>query len=378
MQDSKHNGGQRSTFVIAAGGTGGHFYPALSVARACAARGHKIYFIIGGQHAAEHQKLALDDGFEAVINDTPRLPRNPWQAVEFPWFFTAAWLQARRKLKSVKPAAVLGMGSFAAAPVCAAAISLRIPLFLHEGNAVLGTANRVFARWAERVAISLPLKSRLAKQIPVVETGLPLRTDIINAAKQPLPKTAARQKYVLAPDKPVLLIFGGSQGAAYLNELMLDAITQLTDAKDWLQVIHLTGNDADQATIKKVYEGHQFSAVIQGREENMQDCYAAADLVLCRAGAATIAELALFGLPAILVPLPSAAKKHQDANAATLAARQAAFVLDQQPGAASYFVTLIKAWQQNDAPWQKRGRNIRKFAHPNAAEQIADLLAQVA
>ena len=377
MHDSKNNDDQRSTFVIAAGGTGGHFYPALSVARACAARGHKIYFIIGGQHAAEHQKLALDNGFEASINNTPRLPRNPWQAVEFPWFFASAWFQAHRKLKSIKPAAVLGMGSFAAAPVCAAAISSKIPLFLHEGNAVLGTANRLFARWAQRVAISLPLKSSVSKRIRVLETGLPLRADIIKAAKQPPQKTGARQKYGLAPDKPVVLIFGGSQGAAYLNELMLDAITQLTDAKDWLQVIHLTGNDADQAAIRKVYEDNHLPAFVQGREENMQDCYAAADLVLCRAGAATIAELALFGLPAILVPLPSAAKKHQDANAATVAARQAAFVLDQQPGAASYFVTLIKAWRQNDAPWQKRGQNIRAFAHPNAAEKIADLLAQV-
>ncbi|MFO7820528.1 MAG: UDP-N-acetylglucosamine--N-acetylmuramyl-(pentapeptide) pyrophosphoryl-undecaprenol N-acetylglucosamine transferase [Lentisphaeria bacterium] len=372
---------ENMTFVIAAGGTGGHFYPALAIARACRQRGHRVLFAVGGQHAQEHEQLARENNFAAFTIDTPRLPRSPWQAISFLGSFARAWLGMRRKLKSIKPQALLGMGSFAAAPACAAAVSLRIPLALHEGNAVLGTANRLWARGSRAIALSLPIKTGLpAARCTCTEiTGLPLRPALLQEAKRDkkTSKSQALKKYGLVDNKPVLLIFGGSQGAVYLNELMLNILPELGDSVHALQIIHLSGSQPATEKLQDAYDQHGIGAVVLSREAAIQDCYAAADLVLCRAGAATISELALFELPAILVPLPSAARDHQAKNAKLLETEKAASVLPQGPDAAATAARMLKKWLNTPRACDERRRNIRQFAHPDAANQVADLLERL-
>ena len=160
----------------------------------------------------------------------------------------------------------------------------------------------------------------------------------------------------------------------FRSELLPEAVMQMESGRSRFQIIHLTGSADTVAPLKQAYAGHGITAAVLEREAAMEDCYAAADLVLCRAGAATIAELALYGLPAILVPLPTAAKAHQSINALTLAEEEAAIILDQAPGAAACLAALLDSWIKEPGRWEPRAQAIRRFAHPKAATEVCTLL----
>ena len=319
------------TIAIACGGTGGHVFPGLAIGGELHKRGHRVLAMLSGQHVEEHAEGAEAFGIESLSVPSVRLPTC---TLGLPWFglrlLTCGW-RARRLLRLSGCNAVLGMGSFAAAPVCLGAVLSRTPLFLHEGNAIIGRANRLFARHARALAISLPLAGGQGVRCRVVTTGLPVRRAIAEAhERRGQPTEDDFRRWGLSMARETLLVFGGSQGAEAINNAVPPALGELGVHRP-LQVIHLTGVGHAEP-VREAYRRLGVPAYVSEGERAMDALYLLADAVICRAGASTLAELALLGKRAILIPLPSAADDHQSANAAVFVASFPAAHI-QQPDA---------------------------------------------
>ena len=309
-----------------------------------------------------------------MADDALRLPNSLGTALCFPWRFARAFLAARRTLGRLKPEIVLGMGSFASVPVGLAACTLRIPLVLHEGNAVTGRANRFLSRWARRLAASFAEQAdKRPVRCPVTVTGFPVRPERVKAAAAATtsPSTVYLAAHKLAAGSPTLLVFGGSQGARFINALLAETLAQLPeDARHQLQLIHLTGQE-DNASLREHYERRGIQAAVKKSEGDMAAAYRAATLVICRAGSSTISELALFAVPAVLIPLPSAADDHQSANARIAARNDAAILLPQPQATPDQLREIIMAWLADPAAAAARGQRLRDaMARPHAAAEV--------
>lgn len=361
--------------ALACGGTGGHFFPALAIAREFRNQGGAVTFFVSGQHVAEHRRLAGEAGFPAVELSSVRLPRGAAEVALFPFRLLVARHQARRALVANKPDLLLGMGSFATVPAALAAKALRIPIVLHEGNTKTGKANRFLARFAKLLMTSFPEQAdRLP--CPTVHTGFPLRESLIAAANAP----ATPREYLLAhgldESLPVLLVFGGSQGARFINQLLAEtAATLAPEPRRRLQVLHFTGQ-ADNRELLSAYHRAGLSAAVKSSETDMAAAYQAASLVVSRAGAATISELALFAKPAVLIPLPTAADDHQTANARCVTAQSAALLFPQDtPAPPQAMATVLETWLAKPTMFEMCGQKLRRFANPDAAARaVAELL----
>jgi len=358
--------------AIASGGTGGHFYPTLAIARELVARGALPALLVAGHHAREQIELASRQGLGASQVPAFRLPDGPVSALAFPFRTWSAVRAARRQLREMMPDLLLGMGSFAAVPACLAARLEGIPLVLHEGNAWMGRANRFTSRWAIEAALSLPLDEGCRVRCPTVRTGMPLRDPLVKAAAAPdWPETFAAGAG-LSRDRKTLLVFGGSQGARFINETVPQAVCGLGDAHLRLQVIHLTGTDAN-GPIAAAYRQAGVHAHVRRADPDIQNAYLSADLVICRAGASSLCELALFGKPAILIPLPTAAEDHQTANARVAAARGAALHMPQAQATPASLAARLQDWLAGGPSFAALATAIRQLAVPDAAAQVAEL-----
>ncbi len=363
--------------VIACGGTGGHFYPTLAIARESSKRGGKVTLLVSGKHAAEQQKIAESFGFTACETQAVRLPNGLLHVLTFPFQLCICILRARRILRALQPDILLGMGSFAAVPACLALSRKELPLVLHEGNAFMGKANRCLTWKASAIALSLPLRypGQLKGKYSVT-VGMPLREAIVDGAKRMSAREACLSEYGLCPGRRTILVFGGSQGARFINELIVKTLPCLHEAADKLQFIHLTGSDDNQETMK-AYQQAGIPALVQRGEPNIENCYLAADLVICRAGASSICELALFGKPLLLIPLPTAADDHQRINAEMLQQNAAARIFTQSNASPENLLQELTHWLEQPQEWTSMGKKLLSFAHPAAASAMVDLLQQV-
>lgn len=358
--------------AIASGGTGGHFYPTLAIARELSRRGADPAILVAGRHASEQLQLAAREGFPAQILPAFQLPSGVGSGLAFPFRTAGAVCKARRLLRELSPGLLLGMGSFAAVPACAAAVWARVPLVLHEGNAWMGRANRWFSRWAVEAGLSLPLVEGCRVRCPTVRTGMPLREALVKAAAAPGWPDAYAAEAGLAPDRQTLLVFGGSQGARFINETLRAAVPLLGEGRRRLQVIHLTGSDENEP-LQAAYRDAGVPACVRRSEANIQNAYLAAGLVVCRAGASSLCELALFGKAAILIPLPTAAEDHQSANARVAAALGGAVHLPQAEAAPERLAELVRRWLGGDSLFASLAAGIRQLAIPDGAARMADL-----
>ncbi len=362
--------------AIACGGTGGHFYPALAIAREHRRLGGLVTFLVAGHHAEEHLQMAAAEDFPAVKMEACRLPGDFSRLCKFPVQFFRANILARKTLRMLRPHVVLGMGSFAAAPACFAAVLTKTPLVLHEGNSLPGRANRLMSRFAEFMACSLPITETAGIHCKTIETGLPLRQSLLDAAESPDSSKKTGCFDALEADKTTVLVFGGSQGAEFLNHQVQETLSYLMKCNDDLQFIHLTGQ-ANNDELVEAYKRAGIRAVVQTSEKQMEICYQKSDLVICRAGAATISELALFKKPAILIPLPSAAENHQSINAQMVHKRSAACFLPQHEAAPQILSSLIQDRIEHPEIWNGYAENIGKLARPAAAVEIVNLIQQI-
>lgn len=310
--------------VIACGGTGGHFYPGFALAQELRSRGWQTLFLVKKEDLARPALEQAD--FPYAELDMVALPRslNPFAHTAFLLRSVRSLALASRIMKDFRPDAVIGTGSYVAFPAALAARLAGVPVYLHESNAKFGLGNCLAGFFCRKAALGLPVKNNLFAGRSVL-SGTPIREAFRNMPA----RAAARRALGLDPDKFTALVFGGSQGARRLNAAFISAAKAL---KGDLQAVHLTGAGNFEA-VKSAYAGAGLGAA-QGLEvydyrEDMPALYAAADLVVSRAGASTVAELIQLKKPAILVPLPSSAGGHQKANALALSGTGAALCLEE-------------------------------------------------
>lgn len=313
---------RRSWFVLAGGGTGGHLYPGLVVAETLRALQPGLDVSVFGTSRPIDRKLVGPRGFELVEQEVKSWPRRPWQIPRFLWAWHRSVRRVRRRFKERRPALVLGLGGYSAAPAVVEAARMGVPTALFNPDAGPGRANRKLAGRVDLIFTQWRETAEDFDRSPKVRcTGCPIRPEFARVKRQ-----EAIRALKLDPDKKTLLITGASQGAWSINA----AVTQLLDlwqmAIDW-QLIHLTGN-ADFEGCRQQYREAGVNALTAAFTEHMPACMAAADLVISRAGASTLAEIMAMGVPSILMPYPFDRARHQLANARILAENHAAVIVD--------------------------------------------------
>ncbi len=352
--------------VIMAGGTGGHVFPALAVARELGERGIPVVWM--GTRRGLEARLVPAAGIPMEwVGVSGLRGRGLSRLVSAPWMLGRAMLQCLGILRRLRPRLVLGMGGFASGPGGLVARVLGIPLVVHEQNAVAGMTNRHLARVAQRVLEAFP--GSFPPALGAVETGNPVRASI---AALPPPDTR------LVPQRlpPRLLVLGGSQGALALNRLVPEALGLMARERR-PEVWHQAGG----RMLDSAAEAYR-SAGVEGRLEpfidDMAAAYGWADLVVCRAGALTVAELAAAGVGAILVPYPHAVDDHQHANGRFLEAGGAARLLSQAGLEAPALAALLDELLGDRQTLMSMARAARRLARPDAARQVAKLALEVA
>lgn len=305
--------------LLAAGGTGGHLFPGIAVAEA-AQREVQAEVLFVGTASGMEKDVIPRLGFALRLIPAEQLRgRNWWGMAHALWAALRGVGAARRVVREFAPDLIFSIGGYASGPTVLIGWARRVPCILLEPNAVPGLTNRLLGRLATKICVGFPRTARFFAAHKAVYTGNPVRWSA------PLPAAPHAQS-----EKFTVLIFGGSAGARRLNRALPQALALLDTDKDTLRIIHQTGK-ADWAEVNETYAKLGVQAEVVPFIDNMQEVYAAADLVVCRAGANTVAELATMGKPAILIPYPYAADDHQRANAEVLVQAGAArMVLDAE------------------------------------------------
>lgn len=295
--------------VIAAGGTGGHLYPAQALAQQLRSQSHRrdVLFVSGGLGTNPYFDRREFSFCEIV--KAPLISKNIGKSLKGLFNLLKGIKQSVAILKRYRPHVVVGFGSFYTVPVLLAARWLKIPIILHEANSIPGRANKWLAPLATHVGIHFPTTAPYFKN-KSVEVGLPLREGYRLSA---VSKEEALAYYGFCRDRRTLLICGGSQGARTINEIMTHCLSVIQKLE--LQVIHLTGDQNMASTLTSLYAFHQIPAVVKSFENQMQMAWRAAEGFLGRVGASTIAESIEFEVPALLIPFPQATDSHQEKNA---------------------------------------------------------------
>ena len=350
-------------WIIAGGGTGGHVTPALALGEAIAERGEQVAFI--GSEQGLESKWVPEAGFELIALPSQQVMGRGLGGRATGLIRTLMQVgRARRALRRFDAHLVISVGGFAAMPAALAAWTTRTPLVLVEPNAIPGRVNRLTARGARRIFVAFSAAAaQLSGQADrVVESGVPLRQALVKA----FAATPPRQR----PHQPLrLLIFGGSQGARQLNDAMIELSDSLSERP--LHIFHQTG-EADRERVAAAYAAAGIEAEVVAFEPNMPQRYAWADLALARAGALTVTELAMAGLPALLVPYPFAADDHQAANAASLEAAGAGLCLESRPLQIPALRTALFALTDDPDRLVTMSHAARSLAKPDAAQQIIE------
>lgn len=346
--------------LIMAGGTGGHVYPALAIAQELTARSQPVVWL-GARGGMEARVTASHDLTMDALDVSALRGRGALNWVIGPLKAMRAVWQALAIIRRRNPCVVLGMGGFVSGPGGLAAWLTRRPLIVHEQNAVAGLTNRLLARFARVVLCAFPGSFSASKKARVV--GNPVRNDIAS-----LPAPALRFANRNGPLR--LLVLGGSLGAKSLNEQVPAMLASL--AADQLpEVWHQCGERTEEAC-RAAYRTHGVQARISAFIDDMPDAYGWADLVICRAGALTLAELAAAGLAAVLVPYPYAVDDHQTANAQVLVDAGAAICIGDDLLSAETLREGLTTLGRNRESLQKRAEQALRAHNPQAVTDIAD------
>ena len=342
--------------VIMAGGTGGHVFPGLAVAHRLQADDWQVHWL--GTPDRMEAELVPAHGFPIeFINIRGLRNHGLVRKLLAPFQIIKAILQALVILRRIKPDVVLGMGGYAAGPGGVAAKLLGIPLVLHEQNAAAGLTNRLLAKIASRILMGFEGAFPLTERSRVV--GNPVRDEFLQLAQQPL-------KHYQAGAVLKILIVGGSLGARALNQVVPNALAKLNK----VEIRHQSGKgNASQVT--DLYQSLGVTTVtVSEFISDMSAAYDWADLLICRAGALTVAEVAAAGIPAVFIPLPHAVDDHQTRNAESLTSRGAAVLMPQKEMTADKLAALIAQWQSDPRQLQKMAQLSRAAAILNATDRV--------
>src|SRR5215213_3571802 len=345
--------------LIAAGGTGGHIYPGIAVAKEIMRRDAEASVRFVGTARGLETKLVPDNGFELSTIDSAGLKNVGFVGkIKGLLILPKSFLDARRILNQFKPEVVVGAGGYVAGPVLMMASLMRIPTLVMDSNALPGFTNRRLAAFVTKAALTFDEALPFFGKKGVV-TGNPVRKEFFEIEPKP------------RGERINLLIFGGSQGARAINNAMGEALAHLPGAK--LRITHQTG-ESDFEKIKEVYSRSEKEADVRAFISNMVDEFAKADLVICRAGATTCAELSAAGKAAIMVPLPTAADEHQRKNAEALQTAGAARMILQKDLTGESLANEILDLINSPAKISAMETATKKLARKDAAEVTVDLI----
>jgi UDP-N-acetylglucosamine--N-acetylmuramyl-(pentapeptide) pyrophosphoryl-undecaprenol N-acetylglucosamine transferase len=348
--------------IIAGGGTGGHVIPAIAIARELQAQYRAEILFVGTPRGIEN-RLVPAAGFPLKLVQVGAL-KNVSVRTRLKTMFDLprAVLASLKIFREFRPNVVIGVGGYASSPAMLAAVLRRVPSVAFEPNVVPGFANRAVARFVTAAAVHFEETGRYFRNAKV--TGVPVRREFFA-----IPQSNH-------PGHRVLLITGGSQGAKALNDATVQMLPQLKEAFPELLVIHQTGA-RDLEAVRAAYERAGMKAEVSAFIDDMPAAFARADLLLCRSGASTVAEISAAGKPAVFVPFPHAADDHQLRNAEALAHRGAAVVIQQKDLTSERLFSTIKELLSG-ARLAGMAESSRKLSHPEASREIGSMAARAA
>ena len=357
----------RPFVAIACGGTGGHVFPGLAVARQLTRRECRVAVLISPKQV-DQEAVREASGMEVVVLPAIGLKRG--REMEFLRGFGRSYRTASQFFDKRRPDAVLAMGGFTSAPPVLAGKRLGARTFLHESNTIPGRANRWLSWVVNRACVGFPCAAKRLHNRAVRVTGTPVRPEF-----QTLDATECRNALGLDPAKPVVLVMGGSQGASGINELVLQALPVITKISPDLQWFHLTGPQ-DEQKVRAAYASAGVRAQSHAFFNRMELALGAATAAVSRAGASSLAEYAAMRVPAVLIPYPEATDNHQFFNARAYSETGAARLLEQKDASPERFVQSLLDLIQ-EGPARKRIQTALQAWHaPNAAEQITQSILE--
>jgi UDP-N-acetylglucosamine--N-acetylmuramyl-(pentapeptide) pyrophosphoryl-undecaprenol N-acetylglucosamine transferase len=353
--------------VMAGGGTGGHLFPALALADEFRKRDPDIEITFIGGIGGLEEKIVPKYGYPIKLLSVEGVKRKRGiTRVRALAKAAGSTLKAAGMLRSIRPDGVIGSGSYSSAPVVTAAKLMGIKTAILEQNALPGFTNKVLGKVVDRVYVAFDEARPFFPAGRTVLAGNPVRREILDAAAQ------KREK----GDKFSILVFGGSQGATAINAAFLDSTEYLTDIWGGLRVVHQTGNDGYEAA-KASYKRKDLKVEVLKFIDDMAKAYSGADLVVCRAGATTIAEVTVMGLASIFIPYPFAADDHQTVNARSLTDRGAGVLIEQDKLTGSTLAGAIRKFYGDRALLATVREKTRSAGRPNASGMIIDNFMKV-
>lgn len=360
-------------FLISGGGTGGHIFPAVSIANEIRRRypEAKILFV-GAENRMEMEKVPAAGyeikGLPVCGFDRKNLLKNVRVLVKL----YQSMRMAKKILRDFAPDIAIGVGGYASGPMLKEAQKRGIPTLIQEQNSYAGVTNKLLAKGAAAICVAYEGMERFFPAAKIVMTGNPVRRNLLLCTTDP---ADARRAFNLDPDRRTILVVGGSLGARTVNESIIAALPDIAAAND-VQVIWQTGKYYDESTRKALEASPAKNVVRMPFISNMDVAYRAADLVVSRAGASSISELQLLGKPSILVPSPNVAEDHQTKNALALANRNAAIMVRDVESVEKLDSTML-ATVHDDALLASLGENVAKMALRNADERIVDCVMEI-
>jgi UDP-N-acetylglucosamine--N-acetylmuramyl-(pentapeptide) pyrophosphoryl-undecaprenol N-acetylglucosamine transferase len=350
--------------IIAGGGTGGHVIPALAIAQQLKKQFNAVVVFIGTARGIE-TRLVPQAGFPLELIQVGALKNVSLMTRAKTMFdLPRAIAASSRMLSEFNPEVVIGVGGYASGPAMVAAIRRRLPTLAFEPNVVPGFANRMIARWVSAAAVHFEETCRYFPRCKV--TGVPVRSAFFSIP----PKIGGT---------PTLLVFGGSQGARAINQAMTtpESLAGLRAKVPGVYIIHQTGQ-RDYDRVLAAYQQSGISGEVHRFIDDMPGTFGRADLLVCRSGASTVAEITAAGKPAIFVPFPAAADDHQNVNARALERAGAAIVVEESNLGAAYLVDTIAALIGDGGRLHSMSAAAKSLAHPKAVEEIAEMVRGLA
>lgn len=362
---TQNRNGSANLIVLAAGGTGGHMFPADALAKELLDQGYRVALISDKRGVAYGGTLSVVESY--TVKAKGIAGRGLLGRIKGLVALGVGFFQARKMLTALEPAAVVGFGGYASAPTVAAALNLNIPTVIHEQNAVLGRANRLVAKYVNRVCTSFDLARPAPKRAKLVRTGLPVRAAITDVRSQPYVAPAAGE--------PInILILGGSQGARIFSDVVPEAIKLLPD--ELKQRITFSQQCRPEELDRTHAAYDEVGAHVQLRAffDNVPDLLRETHLLIARSGASTVAEVSVAGRPSLLVPYPHATDNHQAANAKVLADAGGCWHMPQSAASPDALAHLLIAVLADPQAMTETAVAASSFAIPDAAGRLADVV----
>jgi UDP-N-acetylglucosamine--N-acetylmuramyl-(pentapeptide) pyrophosphoryl-undecaprenol N-acetylglucosamine transferase len=348
--------------VIAGGGTGGHLFPGVAIAEEFRRRNGASDVLFIGTNRGLEARVLPQIGFELATLDVEGVKgRGIARSITALAKIPRGLLESRRILRGFAPDIVIGVGGYASGPAVLAAHFMGLPTAIAEQNAIPGETNRILGKFADRIFVSFPETARRFRPDRVRVTGNPIRAAIASAEHR-----------TRKPGEPfTVLVFGGSQGAHRINLAVLEALPHLAELKERIRIIHQTGKD-DLETVKKGYSDQSMAAEVLPFITDMASAYGKADLLVCRAGATSIAEITASGKAAVFIPFPHAVNDHQTKNAELLVNRGAAEMIPERDLSGERLSGVIRRLAQSPAVIEEMGRKAGELGNARAAADIVD------